>query len=355
MVESLAGIERFLTDEGKTMDALRIACVGLGGWGKNVARVASQVRRANLAAICDADTEKLKKTAPFYPFSKSLMDYGEVLDSSEIDAVLLATPVPSHFALAMKALEAGKHVYVEKPMTLTVEEGEALVRKAEETGRILMAGHLLEYHPAVNQLKQLIEGGELGEIRYLYTQRLNLGVVRRDENALWSLAPHDISVILYLLGCEPETISATGLATLQPGVEDVVFVSLLFPNKRMAQIHVSWLDPNKERKLIVVGSQKMAVFDDMHPSEKIRIYDKGANIEWSKADVIEAISVRHGNIVIPVVKTDEPLTLEIQHFIDCALDGKAPRSDGKDGLRVVRVLESAAKSLKQNGAPVSFR
>lgn len=333
---------------------LRIASVGLGGWGKNVVRVASQVKGAELAAICDSEAGKVGKFSSLFPSAKLYSKYDDILNASDIDAVLLATPVPTHFSLALQALESGKHVYVEKPMTLTVRDAEALIAKAEEKNRTLMVGHLLEYHSAVNQLKSLIDRGELGEIRYLYSQRLNLGVVRRDENALWSLAPHDISVILYLTGVEPELVSATGLASIQPDIEDVVFVSLMFPNKRMAQIHVSWLDPHKERNLVIVGSQKMAVFDDMHPSEKIRIYDKGASIEWSHANAIQAISVRHGEIVIPVVKTDEPLNEEIQHFVDCIQNGTKPRSDGYDGLRVVRVLESASQSLRQNGAPVRY-
>ena len=237
-------------------------------------------------------------------------------------------------------------------MTLTSSDAQILVDQANQLQRTLMVGHLLEYHAAVNQLKDLVDQGELGDIRYLYSKRLNLGVVRRDENSLWSLAPHDVSVILYLMGVEPESVSATGLASIQPSIEDVVFVSMMFPGNRMAQFHVSWLDPNKERKLVIVGSEKMVVFDDMHPSEKIRIYDKSATVKKSGVNTIEAISVRHGAIHIPVVSNSEPLTTEIQHFVDCILSGQTPRSDGNDGLRVVKVLEGASQSLQKNGAPV---
>ncbi len=283
------------------MPNIKVAAVGLGRWGKNVLRVSASVKNADLMAVCDSDSKELSKLPSQYPSVKIFQDYSSLLALDELDAVLLATPAPMHFAMAMEALDRGKHVYVEKPMTLTVQEAERLVARAEETNRILMVGHLLEYHPAVIQLKDLLDRGELGEIRYLYSKRLNLGVVRADENSLWSLAPHDISVILFLMGIEPLSVSATGLASIQSTVEDVVFVSLMFPQNRMAQIHVSWLDPHKERKLVIVGSEKMAVFDDMHPSEKIRIYDKSAMIAWSHGNTIEAISVRHGDILIPVV------------------------------------------------------
>lgn len=335
------------------MDKVKIACVGLGGWGKNILRVGSQIPAAELRGICDTNPAVLQKFSSQFPTSKTYPSYDDLLKDKEIDAILLATPAPQHFAMASAAIDAGKHVYVEKPMTLMVAEAESLVQQAEAAGRTLMVGHLLEYHPAVHYLKTLIDNGDLGDLLYLYSKRLNLGVVRRDENALWSLAPHDISVILYLLGCEPESVTASGQAMLQPGVEDVVFVYLQFSQGRMAQIHVSWLDPHKERKLVVVGSKKMAVFDDMHPSEKIRVYDKSATIQWSNANSIEAISVRHGEIQIPVVDTAEPLNLELKHFVDCVRTGQAPRSDGRDGLRVIRVLESATASLKNQGTPVT--
>ncbi|MFB3785825.1 MAG: Gfo/Idh/MocA family protein [bacterium] len=331
------------------MDKVKIACVGLGGWGKNILRAGSQIPDAELRAICDTNSSVLHKFASQFPGVKTYTSYHDLLMEAGIDAVLLATPAPQHFGMASEALRAGKHVYVEKPMTLTVAEAETLVQQAETAVRTLMVGHLLEYHPAVHYLKSLIDKGDLGDLLYLYSKRLNLGVVRKEENALWSLAPHDISVILYLLGCEPERITASGQALLQPGIEDVVFVYLQFPQGRMAQIHVSWLDPHKERKLVVVGSKKMAVFDDMHPSEKIRVYDKSAIVQWSNANSIEAISVRHGEIQIPVIDNYEPLNKELQHFVDCVRTGETPRSDGHDGLRVIRVLEKAGRSLKANG------
>ena len=333
---------------------LQLAAVGLGGWGKNIFRTCRAVKNANLTAFCDARDDVLKSFAAQCPTAQAVSNYADLLQMESVDAVLLATPAPMHCEMGMAALRAGKHVYIEKPMTLAVEDAEALVAEAARVKRILMVGHLLEYHSAIQQLKEMIDSGELGEILYVYSKRLNLGIVRRDENALWSLAPHDISSICYLLGVEPEQVVATGQAMLQPDIEDVVFVYLQFPGRLMAHIHVSWLDPHKERSLVVVGSQKMAVLDDMHPSEKIRVYDKSATVDWSEANVIEAISVRHGEIKIPIVSSAEPLKVEIQHFVDCVRSGAVPRSDGHDGLRVVRVLEGATRSLKQGGAPVNL-
>ena len=256
--------------------------------------------------------------------------------------------------MARQALERGKHVYVEKPMTLSTEHAEHLVALAEEHQRTLMVGHLLEYHPAVQLLRNLVQTGDLGEVYYLYSQRVNLGIVRRDENALWSLAPHDISVILHLLDQKPTTVSARGASYLQPELEDVVFANLHFADGKMAQLQVSWLDPHKIRRLTVVGSRKMAVFDDVESAEKVRIYDKSA--ERPDYDSYgESINLRFGDVVIPRLEMSEPLKLECEHFAACVREGKTPLSDGRDGLRVVRVLEAAQASLSQNGAPVELR
>ena len=271
------------------------------------------------------------------------------MGSNSLDAVAIVTPAPMHYGMAKAALEAGKHVYVEKPMTLRADHAEELVELAERNGRKLMVGHLLEYHPVVDQMKKTIEAGELGDVYYMYCQRLNLGVVRSQENAFWSLAPHDISVILYLFGAEPTGIEASGGCFLQDDVEDVVFVNLYFADGRVANIHVSWLDPHKERKMVVVGSKKMLVFDDMQASEKLRIYDKGANVgpSGSASSAMQAITVRHGEIRIPSVAGGEPLDIETRHFVDAVLYDTTPRSDGHDGLRVVRILEQVEQRLQR--------
>ncbi|MFH1738903.1 MAG: Gfo/Idh/MocA family oxidoreductase, partial [bacterium] len=329
-----------------TENGLRLAVVGLGGWGKNILRTACRTQHAKVQAICDSNPQTLRQLEPQYPGVRATPSYADILSSPEIDAVLLATPAPMHHTMVMEALSAGKDVYVEKPMAMTVQEAEAMVTKADEANRTLMVGHLLEYHPGVQVLKDLIQKGELGDIFYIYSKRLNLGVIRQEENALWSLAPHDISVILYLLNEEPKSVIATGQVFLQPNIEDVVFVNLRFDNQSIAQIHVSWLDPHKERKLVIVGSKKMAVFDDMHPNMKVWIYDKGAEIKKTDADTITALTVRHGDIHVPLVPNGEPLMLEIQHFVDSVRNGTRPRSDGYDGLRVVKVLESATRSLQ---------
>jgi predicted dehydrogenase len=251
-------------------------------------------------------------------------------------------------------LEAGKDVYVEKPLTLEVAHAEELVRLARKHDRILMVGHLLLYHPAVRYLKGMVERGEMGDVYYIYSQRVNLGKVRRDENALWSFAPHDLSVILHLLDMEPLDVVARGSAFIQGTVEDVVFVDLRFPGGKLAHLHVSWLDPHKIRKFTVVGSQKMVVFDDMDASEKIRIYDKGVDRAGQVVSYGDALTVRSGDILIPKISLQEPLRLECQHFVECVRERKRPLTDGEDGLRVVKVLAAAQASLEAGGAPVAL-
>jgi predicted dehydrogenase len=327
--------------------AIRLGVAGLGGWGKNVVRSFGSAKRCELAMLCDSNPQALETHQKLFPHAATTQNFGAILDDETIDAVALATPAPLHYQMVKAALEAGKHVYVEKPMTLTVADAEDLVRIADETNRKLMVGHLLEYHPAIALIKDLIDREELGHIYYMYSQRINLGVVRKDENAFWSLAPHDVSVALYLFGQEPSEIVASGECYLQPGIEDVVFANLRFPDGRMAQIHVSWLDPNKYRKMIVVGSKKMVVFDDMEPNEKVRLFDKGATVRMDAVGAPQAIQVRHGDIHIPHVPADEPLNIEVQHFVDCILNDATPRSDGRDGLRVVRVLDRVHQILEQ--------
>ncbi|MDA1014880.1 MAG: Gfo/Idh/MocA family oxidoreductase [Planctomycetota bacterium] len=325
---------------------VRIGMVGLGGWGKNVVRNFASANHCRLTHICDAFQETLDAHRSLFPGALATTQFDHLLDDASVDAVAIATPAPMHYGMVKQALLAGKHVYVEKPMTLTAAHAEDLVSISERMNRKLMVGHLLEYHPAINVMKDAMQSGMLGDVYYMYCQRLNLGVVRRDENAFWSLAPHDVSVILYLLDQEPCEVTANGQCFLQPGVEDVVFANLRFPQGQIANIHVSWLDPHKQRSMVLVGSEKMLVFDDMQPSEKIRIYDKGARTAEAAVEAMQAISVRHGDIVIPHISGPEPLKVETQHFVDSIRNDTTPRSDGRDGLRVVRILEQVEQQLK---------
>jgi len=324
---------------------VRLAVVGLGNWGKNVARSFAGASRCRLARLCDTQPGTAARQQAFFADARAGSCFDEILADSSIDAVALATPAPCHFEMARAALLADKHVFVEKPLALLTAEAAELVDLADRRGRKLMVGHLLEYHPAIELMKQYIDRGELGTIHYMYCQRLNLGVVRQSENAFWSLAPHDVSVILHLFGAEPESVTASGSCFLQSGIEDVVFANLRFADGRIAQVHVSWLDPNKERKMVVVGSRKMLVFDDMHPSEKIRVFNKGADRPEPADGLLAPITVRHGDIHIPHLSGRPPLDIETQHFIDCILDNRTPQSDGRDGLRVVRVLEAVDRQL----------
>ncbi|HSH00669.1 MAG TPA: Gfo/Idh/MocA family oxidoreductase, partial [candidate division Zixibacteria bacterium] len=278
----------------------------------------------------------------------------DLLNDESIGAIVIGTPPSSHYELGRKAIEAGKDIFVEKPLALSVADGEALVAEADKRGRIVMVGHIMVYHPAVLYLKQLIDSGELGEIYYMYASRVNLGKVRSIENAWWSFAPHDISIILFLLNATPVRVTATGSAYLQKGIEDVVFSTLHFADGKMANIHVSWLDPHKDRKLTVVGSKKMVVFNDTEAAEKIRIYDKGADKKDEYASYAEYLTLRTGDIVIPRVPGGEPLADECRHFLSCIDSRKAPRSDGHEALRTLKVLNAAQQSLEGNGAPIEI-
>jgi len=333
---------------------IAVAVVGTGDWGANLVRNFAVLPGARLAVLCDADAERLRRTATRYGGARAVETVEEVAADPQIQAAVVSASAASHHALARALLTAGKDVFVEKPLALGVADAEELVALAAEHQRILMVGHLLLYHPAVRYLKDLVQRGELGDPYYVTSQRLNLGKVRRDENALWSFAPHDLSVILHLLGAEPIDVAARGSAFLQPGVDDVVFLHLRFPQGRMAHVHVSWLDPHKTRKFTVVGSRKMAVFDDMEASEKIRIYDKGVERAGEIVSYSEALTVRSGDITIPRVDLQEPLRLECLHFLECVRERKAPLSDGASGLAVVRVLAAAQTSLEQGGAPVAL-
>lgn len=328
---------------------VNIGVIGCGAWGANLVRNFYENPEANLLYCCDSDSKILRDIAQRYPEVNTTSNVEEVLDNKDIQAVVIATPLATHFQIARKALEAKKHIYIEKPITSCSKEAKELINIARRARRYLMVGHLLKYHPAVAKLKELIRSKELGEVYYIYSQRVNLGKIRQHENALWSFAPHDISVILYFLEEDPETVNAIGESYLQKGIEDVVFVTLRFKDKKIAHIQLSWLDPHKIRKVTIVGSKKMAVFDDMETIEKIKIYDKGAILPGQFLSYTETIVLREGDIYIPYLKMEEPLKIECQHFLDCIQKGRKPLTDGEDGLRVARVLEAAQKSLKNQG------
>lgn len=331
-----------------------LAIIGAGSWGKNLVRNFYELRRQNTIYACDLDLAKLDRLRNSFPLLKTTSDYQDILSNDQIKAVVVATTAIGHFEKAKQALEAGKDVFVEKPLTLSTRDAAELVALAEHRQRILMVGHLMIYHPVSLQLRELIKNGDLGEVYYIYSQRVNLGQVRKDENALWSFGPHDLSILFYLIDQEPIDVAARGQTYLQTDIEDVVFVSLNFPNRVSAHIHLSWLDPHKLRKITVVGSKKMAVFDDTAPTEKLRIYDNRAekNIDYDTYG--DSITLRFGDVVIPYVAVTEPLKLECQHFLDCIEKRQTPRTNGRDGLRVVKVLEAANHSLKNNGIPVNL-
>lgn len=327
---------------------IRVGVVGLGYWGPNLMRALNGLDGCELVWCCDTDSEARARFARHYPTTRFTSTLDDLLADSTLDAVVLATPVHTHAALADRALSAGKHCLVEKPLTQSSESAVALVSLAEEKGLILMVGHLLEYHPAVQRLAQLIEEGDLGEVRYIYTQRLNLGKLRDDENALWSLGAHDLSVVLRLTDEEPVEVSAQGGAYLRSGVEDVVFAHMRFGSGISAHLHLSWLDPNKERRITVVGSKRMATFDDMELDRKLTVYDRGFDPdELSYGDYV----ARSGDVLSIAVPKGEPLAIECNHFIESIREEQRPLSDGLDGLRVVRVLEALQASLDAGGVP----
>src|ERR671922_1570451 len=322
--------------------SVRIGVAGLGYWGPNLARNFAAIEGCELAWCCDGSAAARERWAPAFPGARFTGALDDLLADPDLDAVALATPVPTHGPLAERVLRAGKHCFVEKPLAQSVADAERAVGAAAESGRLLMVGHLLEYHPGVGRLKEIAASGELGAIHYLYTERLNLGVLRADENALWSLGAHDVSVVLYLAGEEPDEVEARGECYMRPGIEDVVFCFLRFPSGLAAHLHLSWLDPHKERRLTVVGSRRMATFDDMALERKLTVYDKG--FDEAAGSYGEYIT-RSGDIWSPRVPNREPLRIECEHFVECVREGHAPRSDGASGLRVVRVLEALQERL----------
>ncbi|MFI5003930.1 MAG: Gfo/Idh/MocA family protein [Solirubrobacterales bacterium] len=320
-----------------------VGVAGLGYWGPNLARNFAAIPGCELRWLCDASEDARARAEQVFPGARLTGELEDLLADPQLNAVVLATPVPTHAELAVRVAHAGKHCFVEKPLATTAADAQRAVDAAARAGRILMVGHLLEYHPAVDRLKALLDGGELGELYYVYGNRLNLGKLRADENALWSLGAHDVSVILHLIGEEPEECTAHGRSYVRAGVEDVVFCYLRFPSGIVAHLHLSWLDPHKERRLTVVGARRMATFDDMQLEGKLTLYDKGFDQDvrsWGE------YIARSGEIFSPQIPNVEPLRVECEHFIECIRTRATPRSDGHSGLRVVRVLERLQRSLE---------
>jgi predicted dehydrogenase len=307
---------------------------------------------AELRWCCDLSEESLERVRRQFPKVSTTTRLDDLLKDPGLDGIVIASIAPTHFEVARRAIEAGKHVMVEKPMTLTTAEASASTGMARLRGRLLMVGHLLEYHPAILYIKSMIDSGELGQVYYLYSQRLNLGTVRSDENAWWSLAPHDISVACRLLTGRPLSVQCRGQNVVQPEIADVVFATLQFPEGQIAHMHVSWLDPHKTRKLTVVGSRKMVVFDDTLPAYKVTVYDKGFQIKQKISSYAEWITMRQGDIVIPKLDSAEPLIREARHFIECMRQKKQPFTDGDSGTLVVSVLEYGQRSLERSGEVV---
>ena len=324
---------------------MNLGIIGAGNWGNNLVRNFCKILGAHNTSVADLKQEKLAKIEVEYAGIKTFLNSDKIISNDTIKSIVVATPAETHYEIAKKALLAGQHVFVEKPLALEIEEAEELIEIAENKNLTLMVDHLLIYHPVVCKIKELIDNGELGEIYYLYSQRLNLGVIRSRENVLWSLGPHDISVFLYLLNDFPVRIEASGGIYVQETqkIEDAVFLHLNFPSGVDAHVHLSWLDPHKVRRLTIVGDKKMIVFDDMEPRNKLAIFDKG--VEWTEKG---GISVRYGDICLPSIPLHEPLKAACEHFIHCVETGERPKSDGNRGIEVLKILREAQVSLEGN-------
>ena len=333
---------------------IKIAVIGCGYWGPNLIRNFIQIPESKVKYCCDLDEEKLKRVNSLYPEPKVTQNYQEIFDDRGVEAVAIATPVHTHFDLAKQGLEAGKHVFVEKPLTHTSQQARQLIRLARKRNKVLMVGHTFLYTGAVNKIRDLIDSGELGDILYISSQRRNLGLFQDDINVVWDLGTHDISIILYLLndrlGAKECRIVATGQSHFLSDNEDVAFITLNFGDKVVVNLHLSWLDPCKIRNMTVVGSKKMVVYDDIETLEKVKIYDKGVLVPDPHNSFGEfQLSYRYGDITIPRLRQEEPLKVELSHFLECIREGKKPLTDGENGYEVVRIIEKINESLKNGG------
>lgn len=332
------------------MNVIRVGVIGYGYWGPNLVRNFVEIPTSTAVAVADLDQKRLKQVQLRYPQIAVTNDYRDLF-GLDLDAMVVATPPATHFGLAKDALLHGLHVLVEKPLTLASRDTEELIELAEEHDCILMASHTFVYNPAVRAVKEIIDSGEIGYIHYIDAVRVSLGLFQRDLNVIWDLAPHDISILLYILGCDPTSVSARGIACVQDGVEDVAYLALVFPNNVLAHIHLSWLDPCKARRITVVGSRKMVVYDDIESMEKVKIYDKGVeHPPYTNTFGDFQFAYRYGDITIPNLRFTEPLRLECSHFLECILTHQRPETDGYNGLRVVRIIETAQRSLANSGS-----
>lgn len=332
---------------------IKVGVVGCGYWGPNLIRNFRALPDCSLKVMCDLNQDRLKHLRTLYPEVEASTDFNHMLNGCGLDAVVIATAVRFHYTMAKAALLAGKHTFIEKPMAASAKECEELVEIAQQKGLVLMIGHTFLYSPAVRKIKELVEWGDLGEIRYICARRLNLGLYQKDINVAWDLAPHDISIILHIMEENPVSVNCRGSAHITPGIEDVTSMWLNFSNDRTAMIHSSWLDPRKTREMTIVGSKRMIVYDDISAIEKIKIYD--ARVERPPHyDTFGDFhySYHYGDMHVPYIRQEEPLRSECQHFLDCVKEGISPLTDGKRGLELVRILEASSQSLKQGGAPV---
>ena len=329
---------------------VRIGVIGCGYWGPNLIRNFSHLKGSQVLMCADLSEDRLSHMRSLYPQIETTTDYRRVLGRKDVDAVVVATPPETHVKLTVEALRAGKHVFVEKPLALSSADGTAMVDEAVKTKRVLMVGHTFVYTAAVNKIKEVIASGELGEVFYISTTRVNLGIFQENINVVWDLAPHDVAILNYILDAAPESVATQASCNIRKNIEDVAFLTLRYPGDVLAHVHVSWLNPNKIRSTTVVGSKKMLVYDDVSALEKIRIYDKGVTVTPHYDTFGEFnLSYRYGDILIPRLDDAEPLKVACQHFVECVKSGTAPRSSGVHGLNVVRVLEAAVASMREDG------
>jgi len=335
--------------------AVGIGVIGYGYWGPNVARNFAETRGAELRAVCDQRPERLAQAQARHPQARTVRDVAEVLADPLIDAVVIATAVSSHFDLARRALEAGKHVLVEKPLTSTADEARRLIDEAGRRGLQLAVDHTFAYTGAVRRIRELVRGGDLGRVHYYDSVRVNLGLFQHDVSVLWDLAVHDLAILDYVLGDRAEAVSATGMSHVPGQPENIAYLTIFFPERRVAHVHVNWLAPVKVRRTLIGGSEKMVVYDDLEPSEKVKVYDKGVTVSQPEGVYQMLIGYRTGDMWAPHLETTEALRVEADEFVRAIRDGVPTATDGSSGLRVVEVLEAATRSMAERGRPVELR
>lgn len=335
---------------------IKVGVIGVGYWGPNIVRNFADIAGADLVSVADPDSSKVEKMIKRFPYLQGLADGDEIIRDKSIDAVAIITPAETHYDFARRALEAGKHVLVEKPLTLIPAESAALIELAEKKQLTLMVGHTFEYNPAVRMLKEITCRDDFGKILYIYSTRVNLGIFRHGINAMWNLAPHDVSILNYIFDAAPLSVRSLGQSFIKPGIEDVVFLYYEYPSGSVAHVHVSWLDPSKVRRVTVVGEKKMAVYDDLDNEQKLKVYDRGFDSTLFEEGGIRdyQVRLRAGDILSPKIPNTEPLRTECTHFIDCAREGTRPLTDGENGLRVVQALAAAEESLRGDGRKVDI-